>query len=418
MAIVEEGICKIVSLNSQGLGVGSSEMGPVELPYVLPGDVAEFERHSYRGKSNCILKNTLEQNASRAEAPCKYFGACGGCLLQHLPDQDYTAFKLSLLTTAIDAHKISTDIMPMITIPGGSRRRANMEAIKKNGQLFLGFHRFHSHQIINIDACLALDPELSSIIIPLKEALAKVMGDRQKLQLFITKASNGIDISIEIQKCEGLSQLQRAILAEFAQIHNITRLIFRYRKFIDAIHEKEKPYILFDNVPVEIDAYCFLQSSFKSDRVLSGLVVDYLKDAGSRAVDLFCGRGTYTVPLSRFMEIDGFESDKKSLTALGKAAPQLKLFHRDLFASPVLADDLAGYQACVINPPRAGAEAQCIELAKSKLQKICYISCNPQTFARDVNILAAGGYILKTVTPVDQFYWSPHLEVVGYFEKG
>jgi 23S rRNA (uracil1939-C5)-methyltransferase len=422
MALIEEGECKIEKLNNQGLGVGKTNQGTVELPYVLPGDIATFERHSYRGKSNTILRDVKEGEAARAIPPCKYFGKCGGCLLQHLMSQDYTIFKLEIAKTALSSRNLLTNLAPLITIQSGNRRRANMEAIKKNGELFFGFHRFHSHQIINIDECIALAPDLSNIIIPLKIVLCEIMEDKQKLQMFVTDASNGIDISIEIQNHVSLNPQQREKLLDFALKHNITRLSFRYRKTLDVIYEKEKPYILFDNIEVEIDAYCFLQSSHESDKILSDLVLNYLKPSNnSYGVDLFCGRGTYTLPLSKYVKMDGFESDKKALAALGKASQdnkrEINLHLKDLFMTPVLTEELSKYSLCVINPPRAGAEAQAHEIAKSKIEKICYISCNPETFARDAEILIAGGYDLKEVTPVDQFYWSPHLEVVGYFVR-
>jgi 23S rRNA (uracil1939-C5)-methyltransferase len=422
MALVEEGECKIVKLSSQGLGVGKTEQGAVELPYVLPGDTASFERHAYRGKSNTILRGVKEGEAARVTPPCKYFGKCGGCLLQHLTIQDYTMFKLEIAKSALSSRNLLTNLAPLITIQSGNRRRANMEAIKKSGEIFFGFHRFHSHQIINIDECIALAPDLSNIILPFKIILCEIMEDKQKLQMFITHASNGIDISIEIQNHVSLNPQQREKLLDFAQKYNITRLSFRYRKTLDVIYEQAKPYILFDNIPVEVDAYCFLQSSHESDKILSDLVLNYLKPTkNSYGVDLFCGRGTYTLPLSQHVKMDGFESDKKALAALGKASQENKreisLHMKDLFMNPVSREELAKYDLCVINPPRAGAEAQSHELAKSKIERICYISCNPETFARDAEILIAGGYVLKEVTPVDQFYWSPHLEVVGYFVR-
>ena len=423
MALIEAAECKITALNNHGLGVGSTEQGVVELPYVLPGDIAEFERHSYRGKSNCILKNITEINSNRNTPLCKYFGACGGCLLQHLTDEDYAAFKYKLLESALAEYEITASVAPMVTIKGGSRRRANLEAIKKNGQLYLGFHRFHSHQIINIDECVALLPELSNLLHPLKITLSEVMEDKQKLQMFITKASNGIDLSLEIQNCQFLEENKRIKLRSFAEEYNLTRLIFRYRKKVDVIYGTETPYILFDNIPVEIDAYCFLQASFESDNILSGLVRKYIESPNSdqKLVDLFCGRGTYTLPLSNVFDIDGYESDQKAIAALSAAVLENKrsinVYKRDLFADPLSFDELNKYSACVINPPRAGAEAQINEIAKGNIKKLCYISCNPITFSRDSKTLINAGYKLVELTPVDQFYWSPHLEIVGYFER-
>jgi 23S rRNA (uracil1939-C5)-methyltransferase len=427
MALIETGKCKIEKLSSKGFGVGKTEMGLVELPYLLPGDEVEFERHAYRGSGNCLTKSVKEGDYPRSVPPCEYFGQCGGCLLQHLTEEDYAKIKLSMITNALSARGITDyKLNPIITIPSGNRRRANIEAIKRQGELYFGFHAFGSFRITDIRKCIALEPELSDLLEPLRAVIDKVIEDRQKAQLFLTKAANGIDLWLEIQNVKELTQAQRKLLEEFALTHNIIRLIFRHRKYQDVIHQTEEPYILFDDVRVAIDAQCFLQSSSESDRILGELVLDYcvpssLRDKGCiNAIDLFCGRGTYTLPLSKYCKIDGYESDKGALSALGAAANdsgrKINLFRKDLFTSPVLASDLKKYDFCVVNPPRAGAESQIKELAKVKNLKICYVSCNPETFARDAKELIKNGYKLKEISPVDQFYWAPHLEIVGYFD--
>lgn len=420
MALVETGKCKIEKLSSKGFGLGRTEMGEVELPYLLPGDEVEFERHAYRGKGNCLTISVKEGDHPRRDAPCEYFGRCGGCSLQHLTEEDYTNLKLSMATKPLEDRGIKDyKLNPIITIPEGNRRRANLEAIKRKGELYFGFHPFSSFRITDIRKCLAMDPALSNILEPLREVIDKIIEDRQKAQLFLTKAANGIDLWLEIQNVKSLEENIREILKDFALKSDLVRLIFRHRKFQDVIFQKEEPYILFDDVKVPVDAQCFLQSSAESDRILSEKIINYAKGSNN-GVDLFCGRGTYTLPLSKDMKLDGFESDKKALTALGASIQEserdINLFRKDLFTSPVLANDLKKYDFCVINPPRAGAESQVKELSAAGIPKICYVSCNPETFARDAEILIKGGYKLSEVSPVDQFYWASHLEVVAYFE--
>lgn len=426
MALIEQGVCKIEKLNISGLGEGKTEQGPVRLPYVLPGDVAEFERHSYRGKTDTILKRIIEANASRKDAVCEYFGACGGCLLQHMHDEEYAKFKLRMIEEPLAREKLETKLLPLVTVPFGQRRRANLEGVKKNGQVYLGFHRFQSHQIINIAHCPALLPELSALIAPLKETLEIVMEDREKFVMFVTKAASGIDIGVEIHNRVSLEENKRVALKDFAIKNNIARLTFRHRKKLDMIHGSGPAYVIFGGVEVEIDSHCFLQSSDLSDIVLSDLVVGYLcsgeKASEEKVLDLFCGRGTYTIPLSKnFASVYGFECDAKALKALGQAALKsnllINLAQRDLFTYPLEREELGDYKKCIINPPRAGAEAQIRSIAQSNLESICYVSCSPETFVRDAKILASGGYKLTEVTPFDQFYYSPHLEVVGHFVR-
>ena len=423
MAIIEEGTCKIQKINHKGMGVSSSAKGEVEVPYALPGELISFQRHTYRHKSNCCLVEVLEESTARQKAACQYFGRCGGCLLQHFKENDYTALKIQMLEAPLAKYKIQTKINSIITVPPANRRRANFEAFKKEDSVNMGFHKFHSNQIVDINNCPVLLPALSDVIMPIKEVLNKILSHKQKSQIFVTYASNGIDITLEIYKQPRLNDLQREHLKDFAKENNIIKLIFRAKKFIEVLHQTQEPYVLFDDIKVDIDAHCFLQSSFESDRILQELITKhalaFLPDL--RAVDLFCGRGTYTLPLSKLGKVDGFESDAKALEALSKAAKSasrdINLTKQDLFTSPVQTSLLNKYNFAVINPPRAGAKEQILELSQSTVESIVYISCNPETFAQDAQMLVSNNYQLVESTPFDQFYWSPHLEVIGIFKR-
>lgn len=415
MALLEQGSCLIESLSKQGLGVGKTDLGIVEVPYAIPEEVIAFERHGYRRQSNCLLKNIEKPSEHRITPECKYFGRCGGCLLQHMDLKTYDDFKASIISK-LDLQKAK--INPVITIPKGNRRRINLQAMKKDEQLFMGFHRFHSHQIIDIDSCPAMMEDLSTLLIPLKEVLYGIMEHRQKAEIFLTRASNGIDMLVELHGLIGISSKQEQGLIDFAKNHELIRLQFRSSKKPHVLFEKEKPYIILGGKQVSTDARGFMQASFASDKILAELVDGYLPKENGALVDLFCGRGTFALPLSLRFSVDGFESDAGALAALEEAAEGSIVLHkRDLFADPLTKEELKPYRFAVINPPRAGAEAQSKELAKSECERVVYVSCNPETFARDAGILAGEGYKLVEVTPVDQFYWAPHLEVVGVFEK-
>jgi 23S rRNA (uracil1939-C5)-methyltransferase len=419
MAIIEEGTCRIEKLNAKGLGVATANGKSVEVPYCLPGEVVQFARHSYKNKSNCVLVEVSELSSRRVQPECQYFGKCGGCALQHLPKEDYDSLKRRMIQEPLIRHGLVAPINQTVTVPKGSRRRAVMEAIKKDEQIFLGFHKFHTNQIINIDSCPALLSELSNLIVPLKQTLAKALQHRQKAQIFLTSGHNGIDITLEIYRQPRLSDEQRQLLIAFAKENAIINLLFRAKKFSDVVYSTAAPYVLFDGAEVAIDAHCFLQASHISDQILQELVLAHLPSQAQSAIDLFCGRGTYTLPLSRKLEVTGVESDAKALLALTDAAQkaklQIKTLRQDLFAAPIATEALALYDFAVINPPRAGASAQIEQLASSKVKTIVYVSCNPETFALDAKILVAGGYSLSSITPLDQFYWSAHLEVVAAF---
>ncbi|MDF2965142.1 MAG: putative rRNA (Uracil-5-)-methyltransferase [Rickettsiaceae bacterium] len=423
MALIEQTKCRIEYINNQGLAISRTKLGEVRLPYCLPGELVEFERHRYRRAENFILKAIIEPSEERTTPACKYFGACGGCSLQHLNENYYKKFKSNLIYEALMRAGIDTKINSIIIIPPGERRRANFEAIKKNDQIYLGFKRFQSHQIINIDQCPILSPAISNIIPILKEFLFRILSPQQKAEIYLTQASNGIDILIKSKNEIFLNEDSKFLLSQLTKYDNIIRIITRYNEKNNFLLALEKPFIVFDGVRVEVDAECFLQASALSDKVLSELVIQYLPKADNnlKVLDLFCGRGTFTIPLSKYAKVDGFESDKQALKALNKVISEsgrdIKLEERDLFNNPVSEKQLSKYDHCIINPPRAGAKAQCEHLGKSQIKQIIYVSCNPETFARDAKILLKGGYKLTEVTPVDQFYWSSHLEVVGVFSK-
>jgi len=417
VSIVQQGICQIEDLDERGRGTGIFEGQKVCLPYTIRGETVEFDKHIYRRKSNYTLNKILKASPNRIQPLCKYFGQCGGCVLQHLNLQEYTKFKESLIKKSLADYQIQTNLLPTITVPPGNRRRANFEAVKKEDKLFMGFHKLSSHKIVDLDNCPALLPNLSKLIPNLKSLLSNILEIRQKAKIFVTQASNGIDVTFELYGQKVLSDTQKKQIENFAEKNNLIRSVFRARKFIDVVYQTEEPYVIFGDVKVPVDAYCFLQASFESDRILQDLILKY--SSGKKGVDLFCGRGTFLLPLSKLYNMDGFESDKNAVEALLSVIENsnINITKQDLFLSPLTSTQLSIYDFAVINPPRCGAETQIIELAKGGIKRIIYVSCNPSTFARDAKILIQNGYNLDQVQGVDQFYWSHHLEAVGIFSR-
>ena len=151
------------------------------------------------------------------------------------------------------------------------------------------------------------------------------------------------------------------------------------------------------------------------DEVLSGI------GFSSRPVlDLFAGLGTFALALARNGPVHAVEGDARTAAALDRAAAdqsRLTVERRDLARNPLPTGALARYAAAVFDPPRAGAARQAEALAASAMKTVVAISCNPATFARDAAALVGGGYRLERVTPVDQFVWTPHLELAAVFRR-
>lgn len=421
------GTCKIEKLNTSGVGEGQSEHGSVFLPFVLPGEVVDYERfmkhpNSKREQPKFFLKSLQNVSKSRIDPVCDHFTQCGGCLLQHLNDKLYAAFKRSLIVEPFIEHQLDTNcIQDVVVLPAGERRRANFEVVKKNDQVFLGFHRWRSHQIINLKECHTVDPKIANLFEPMRQLFWGTMTAYQKATVYLTVTAVGLDVSIDIHR-DALQPNAITLLETFAKDHGLARLLLRENRKRITVYEKETPYVVFDGVKVSIEPASFLQASERADQVLTEIVISSLPANIHRIADLFCGRGTFTFPLSRKGKVDGYEFDTFALQALQTAADQyersVQTFKRNLFDQPLSSSELNAYNVVVIDPPRAGALAQIETLCESNVSHVAYISCGPESFARDAKILTEqGGYTLERVVPVDQFTWAPHLEVVGIFKK-
>jgi 23S rRNA (uracil1939-C5)-methyltransferase len=412
---------RVISFNSDGTGNCEGPEGEVNLPFTLPGEMITFEKAKYSRISHFRLLEVNTPSDQRIEGVCKHFGRCGGCLLQHLHPVLYREFKKSQVTKPMIENGLDPFVVgELVVLPFGRRRRANADAIKMPEGIRLGFHGFKSHRIVDMEECHTMLPELATLIQPLKVLLFEILSDYQKAKVFLTQTAVGIDLSLEVQGVLSLEEDKRERIRFFGGEQNLARFTFRHGKKMDVIHEQARPVVIFDGVEVPVDAYSFLQATEEADGVLAKHVIDNLPNEPQKIADLFCGRGTLSFPLSQKARVDGYESDQQALMALQegilKSKRPITSYQRDLFTKPLSVEELNPYDVVVIDPPRAGAEAQCINLASSQVGKIIYVSCNPQTFARDAATLISGGYNLINVTPVDQFAWSPHVEVVGVFE--
>lgn len=425
MTLIEHGKCEIEHLNDQGLGISRNSHGKIELPYVLPGEIVAFERHRYRGKTDFILKEVICESLSRIVPVCQYFSACGGCSLQHIHADDYIKFKASLIENLLVKHQITTRVNPLILIPFGVRRRANLKVLKKNDQVYLGFQRVRSHQIINIDECPAILKNMSNLLKPLKQLCLQIFENHQKAEIHLSQAANGMHILFNAKACITLTDAQNQELENFAISNEVIQIVFESEKSKKIIYQSKFPYVEFDGKKVEIEADSFLQTSTHSDIIFKDLILKFFasddQPPAVKIVDLFCGRGTFTLPLTKYFTVNGFESEPCAITALSDSIKKYNLpatvHARDLFAKPLSSEELDKFSYAVINPPRVGAKAQIEELAKSNIEKIAYISCNPQSFIKDAEKLTCGGYKLIEVTPIDQFPMTAHLEIVATFVK-
>ena len=317
---------------------------------------------------------------------CPFFGKCGGCLYQDLTESDYYTKKENFIKRAFADYKIDVNLSPIQTVPLGSRRRASFAYA--GGRL--GYNALKSHQIIEITECRLLKQEIIDFLPTLKDWIQKIGG---KGDVFVLTTDFGLDIHIKPTKKEKITLQKLETLNIMANTPEVARLTYDDEPIVSKT--------LLSFMPED-----FLQPSAEGEKILTDLIKK-ASEGAKKAVDLFCGGGTFTKPLLELgIKTTGYDCSK-SVEQLG-----VNGVRRDLFRSPLLPEEMADLDLIVIDPPRAGAKAQAEQIARTNVPKIIMVSCNPQTAARDIRILLDNGWELVKTTPVDQFTWSNHIELV------
>lgn len=415
----------VQELGQNGDGVVIADNQRLYIPYATPGDEVSLTLSLTKKNRYQVIDFEITQHGSnRNTPPCPHYGVCGSCQLQHLGDDVYRQFKRDKIIKPMLFEGFinpETLIKEPIILPPGLRRRANFNFRCLPKGVELGYHKYHSYELLTLEHCHILLPEIVTFMKPLIKVIGKSFPPGFEGEVFITAAHNGLDVTVEVRDKTPLTLEQREIWGQFAHHQNLCRLLVTLKGKEDFIILKETPYVLFDGVPVESNCRGFLQPSKEADSQLTSIVIHLLPPKSNKIADLFCGRGTLSIPLSRHAPVDGYEMDEQALEALSKAASKAQLpittIYRDLFKIPLRGQELEAYDVVVIDPPRAGAEEQAQALATSLVPTIIYVSCSPMTFARDARLLVAGGYQIETVQPLDQFRWTVHVEAIAKFTK-
>jgi 23S rRNA (uracil1939-C5)-methyltransferase len=415
----------VQELGQNGDGVIIADDQRLYIPYATPGDEVSVELVlTKRNRYQVVRHEITKRDTNYAEPPCPHYGVCGSCQLQHLGGTTYRQFKRDKILKPLLFEGFENPdplVKEPIVLPPGLRRRANFNFRCLAKGVELGYHKYHSYELLTLESCHILRPEIVDFMKPLLTVIGKSFPPGFEGEVFITAAHNGLDVNVEVRDKTPLTLEQRELWGEFAAHENLCRLLVTLKGKEDFILMRETPYVLFDEVQVESNCRGFLQPSTEADQTLTKIVCDLLPKYPSKIADLFCGRGTLSLPLSRFAPVDGYEMDEPALTALGNAARKAQRpitpIYRDLFQTPLKDKELTAYDVVVIDPPRAGAETQTIALANSAVPTLIYVSCNPLTFARDARVLVAGGYQIESIQPLDQFRWTVHVEAIAKFTR-
>tara|TARA_R100001244_G_scaffold96522_7_gene72335 strand:+ start:34021 stop:35229 length:1209 start_codon:yes stop_codon:yes gene_type:complete len=361
----------------------------------------------------------LIRGPHHVEAPCQHFQTCGGCNLQHLDAESYTQFLTDRVAYALEGQGLTAEILhpPQVSRPQ-SRIRASLRAARLGDQFKLGFSSAGSHRIVDLNQCEIMAPQLFALLAPLRQFLKSAARRKHDMNIEMTLVDQGIDLLISNYEPEGLEQ--REALSEFAKAHGLARLSVDGGYGPETQWEPEPVTVTLGGTAVAFPHSGFLQPTREGQQVLIAAMRQAVGDARIVA-DLFAGLGTFTLALAADQKVYAAEGARDAIGALKLAANhstrQIFCEHRDLFRRPLSVEELNRFDAVILDPPRAGAREQILQLAQSDVAKICYISCNPASFARDAKQLCDAGYKLRQVWPVGQFLWSTHVEIVSSFSR-
>ncbi|MBO0661540.1 class I SAM-dependent RNA methyltransferase [Jiella sp. MQZ9-1] len=402
----------IDSLGAKGDGVAITHAGPAYLPFTLPGEVVELEGTEARPDFTLIAASPERQSPA-----CRHFTECGGCDLQHASETTYHAFKRGLVVAALQRQGIEVEVAPLVPCAPASRRRVTLTAVRTGNRVLLGYNAARSTRVVPIETCPIAMPQITAAL-PVLRRLAGLLIDRKRpLKLLVTMTAAGLDIA-----AEGAARLSDTLRQQAVAL-TLEAGVARLSLGDEILVMARAPFIDFAGVPVALPPGAFLQAVENAERAMAERVTTHLAGA-KRVADFFSGCGTFSLRLARQAAVNAVESDALALAVQDQAHRQaqglkpLTTERRDLFRRPVPAKEMASFDAAVFDPPRAGAEGLARELAASRIGRLAAVSCNPMTLARDLKILVDGGYRIRSVTPIDQFLWSHHVEVVALLERG
>ncbi len=397
---------EIAGMGRRGEGIAHGDGGTLFIPYALPGETVRAEVDGEQARIVAIES----ASSDRVEAFCKFFTRCGGCQVQHWREEPYRDWKRGLVVTALKNRGLEAPVAELIDAHGEGRRRVSLHVRRKNGQVLAGFMAARSHDLLDIDRCPILVPALHGAT-DIARAIGARLGD---CDVALTATDTGIDGAVKVER-----ELAGRALHELAQTDfGLARLTVNG----DSLATRATPMVTMGRAKVALPPVSFLQATAAGEAVLAKLVIAAAGKA-RKIADLFCGVGPFALRLAETAQVAAFDSDRLAIAALDRARREtsglkpVTATARDLFREPLVPSELKDFDAVILDPPRAGAEAQARQLAKSKIGTVIVVSCDLASFARDAEILVRGGYRLGAVTPVDQFKWSSHVEIAAVFRR-
>jgi len=403
----------------QGDGVANGAGEQYYVPYSAPGDrLLVAPKKSRKEGQNAKIEQIITEGPDRIEPVCRHFGTCGGCALQHVADRAVASAKREFIVNALESRGFrDVDIKETVTIAAGGRRRVRF-SFHKGRVAIVGYRARRSHHVIDVQECPAIRPAIMALVAPLRDLTNTVTAMGRAASLLVTETDSGIDLLIRPDQEADLSLPDREALAAFADQYDLARIGWEGRSGPEPVAQRRPPRMTFGTAKIALPLGAFLQPSAAGEACIVNAAGNALAGA-TRIADLFAGCGALTFPLSSIAPTHAVENDRDMVTAVrsGTATHSVTATERDLAQMPLMPRELESFDGVVFDPPRAGAKQQAEQLAVSNVATILAISCNPATLARDLRILADGGYAIESILPIDQFPWSSHVEAVAILRR-
>jgi 23S rRNA (uracil1939-C5)-methyltransferase len=410
----------ILEIGARGDGIADLDGQRYFVPFTLPGETVEAEPRDKRGGGIVAdLLEVLAPSRHRELPPCTHFKVCGGCALQHWRRDAYTGWKVELISRALEQRGVDAPRFepPLVGAPG-ERRRVDFVLRRQGRRVLAGFHERASQQIVDVATCVVARPALTTLLQSLRTGLASILPDGSAADAIVNETDSGLDLLLRPHRRVDLSLERREALVALAEQADLARLSWGDRTSAEPVVVRRTPLLLLGDVRVEPPAGAFLQATKRAEQTMRAMVADWTGGA-SRLADLFAGIGALS--LGRAGKLALFENERSAVQAVDAAARRLggrvTVERRDLFRNPLTTVELDAFDAVLLDPPRAGAAAQSGELARAKVPRVVYASCDPGSFARDARTLQDGGYRLEKLLPIDQFLWSAHVELIALFAR-
>lgn len=435
---VEPVSCEIEKLSHDGRGIAHREGKIQFVDGALPGETVMAKYVGSRKNFDELRAlDVLKSSDERVDPPCEFADLCGGCSLQHMTPDAQIAFKENTLREHF-AHFGGIEpeqwVAPMRSPELGYRRKARLGVrfVPKRDAVLVGFREKRNSFLTDIDRCVVMDPRIGDRITALRELLYGMDAYNTIAQV---EVACGDDIAAMVfRNMESLSGGDMEKLIQFGQAHDLH--IYLQPKGPDTVHriwpesggshDERLSYRLDEfDVTLKFHPMDFTQVNADINQAMVSRALAWLDpQQDERVLDLFCGLGNFTLPLSRRAgSVVGVEGDE-AMVVRGRENAELNGLDNVRFHGANLQGDFTGeswaaegFDKILIDPPRSGAQEVCEYLTAFGARRIVYVSCNPATLARDAGVLVAKGYRLVKAGVMDMFPHTTHVESMALFER-